>query len=121
MWRFGIPALVALTILPLLVCIGAALVLPEVVPLHMDFSGEINRWGNKGEFLFIMGGVSLFCNVLCSLCYVFAPTLKRYNLLNSPKDSITIARWILLGTMVFCDVLIIGIIIWFTNIALAAV
>ena len=121
MWRFGLPALVVLTILPLLVCAGAALVMPDIVPMHIGLNGEVNSWGTKEEFLLLLGGVSLFCNILCSLCYVFAPTLKRYNLLNSPKDSITIARWILLGTMVFLDVLIIGVIIWFTNIALAAV
>ena len=121
MWRFGVPVLIVLTILPLAACGISAAILPETVPLHMGFGGTVNRWGSKWELLAVMGGVSLLVGILCTLCYVFAPQLKSMGLLNAPKNNdIGIARWILIGSMVFCDVLIIGIIIWFSAIALGA-
>ena len=121
MWRFGVAALIILTLLPLGVCAVSAVILPETVPLHMGFDGTVNRWGSKWELLLIMGGVSLVVGVLCTLSYVFAPQLKSMGLLSVPKNNdVGIARWILIGSMVFCDALIIGILIWFTSIALGA-
>ena len=76
----------------------------------------------RGEFLAIMGGTTMFVGVLCTLCYAFAPQLKRMNLLSAPKNNdVGIARWILIGSMMFCDAIIIGIVVWFTSIALSAV
>lgn len=122
MWRFGVPVLIVLTLLPLATCAVSAAILPDAVPLHMGLDGTIDRWGSKWELLLIMGGVSLFTGVLCTLCYVFAPQLKIMGLLSAPKNNdIGIARWILIGAMVFCDAIIIGIIVWFTFIALGAV
>ncbi len=122
MWRFGVPVLIILTLLPLGVCAVCAAILPETVPLHMGIDGTIDRWGPKWEFLAIMGGTTMFVGVLCTLCYAFAPQLKRMNLLSAPKNNdVGIARWILIGSMVFCDATIIGIVIWFTSIALSTV
>lgn len=47
MWRFGIPVLIILTLLPLAACAVSALLLPETVPLHINIQGEIDRWGSK--------------------------------------------------------------------------
>lgn len=121
MWRFGVPVLIVLTILPLVACAIAGAILPDTVPLHIGFDGTVNRWGSKWELIIVMGGVSLFMGVLLILCYVFAPQLKSMGLLNAPKNNdVSIARWIAIGTAAFCDIVIIGIIIWFTSIALGA-
>lgn len=121
MWRFGVPILIVLTVLPLAACAISAAILPETVPLHMGFDGTVDRWGPKWEFLAIVGGTTMFVGILCTLCYVFAPQLKSMGLLSAPKNNdIGIARWILIGTMVFCDILIVGIIVWLTSIALGA-
>ena len=76
MWRFGIPVLIILTLLPLAACAVSALLLPETVPLHINIQGEIDRWGSKWELLVIMSVTSVVCNALCTFCYVFAPKLK---------------------------------------------
>lgn len=122
MWRFGIPVLVVLTILPLAVCAVSAFILPDTVPLHLNISGEIDRWGSKWELLALMAVISIVCNALFMLCYVFAPRLKSMGLLNAPKNNdVGIARWILIGTAAFLDVVWIAIIVWFSAIALGAV
>lgn len=121
MWRFGIPLLIVLTILPIAACAVSAFILPETVPLHMGIDGVINRWGSKWELLIILGGASILCNGAITACYLFAPQLKSMGLLSAPKNNdVGIARWILIGTAAFCDVLFIGIIIWFASIALGA-
>ena len=66
MWRFGVPVLIILTLLPLGVCVVCAAILPETVPLHMGIDGTIDRWGSKWEFLAIMGGTTMFVGVLCT-------------------------------------------------------
>lgn len=121
MWRFGVPVLIVLTILPLVACGIAGAILPDTVPLHIGFDGTVNRWGSKWELLLVVGGVSLFMGIVLILCYVFAPQLKSMGLLSAPKNNdVGIARWIAIGTAVFCDIVIIGIIIWFSAIALGA-
>lgn len=120
MWRFGIPVLVVLTILPIAACAIAAAVLPETVPLKIGFDSAINRWGSKWELLIILGVTSILCNGTIMACYIFAPQLKSMGLLNSPRNNVGIARWILIGAAAFCDALIIGIIVWFIPIALNA-
>ena len=121
MWRFGIPVLIILTLLPLAACAVSALLLPETVPLHINIQGEIDRWGSKWELLVIMSVTSVVCNALCTFCYVFAPKLKSRGLLNAPDGNVGLARQILIGAVVFCDVISIGIIFMFTAIALGAV
>lgn len=121
MWRFGIPALVVLAILPVAACSIAAFILPETVPLHIGIDGTVDRWGSKWELLIVLIVASVFCNALCAVCYVFAPQLRSMGLLSAPKDNdVGIARWMLLGMAVFVDVVFIGITIWFGLIAVGS-
>ena len=122
MWRFGVPVLIFLTLLPIGVCAVSAAILPETVPLHMGFDGTIDRWGPKWELLLFMSGASLLTGAVLIPCYVFAPQLRSMGLLSGPKNSdVGIARWIIIGGAVFCDIVYIGIVVWFTSIALSAV
>lgn len=121
MWRFGIPVLIILTLLPLAACAVFAFILPDTVPLHIGFDGTVNRWGSKWELLAVMGIASLVCNGVFTLCYVYAPQLKSMGLLNGPKNNdVGIARWILIGSAVFVDAVIIGCTAWAASIALGA-
>lgn len=45
--------LLVLSIIPLLITMVALPVLPDLVPMHYDINGSVNRWGSKYENLFI--------------------------------------------------------------------
>ncbi len=118
--RWAIALLVLLTAVPLVVYGIAMLFLPETVPLHFGFDGTPNRWGSKYELL-VVGAILSGVNVICALCYVFAPALKRMGLLNAPKNNdVGIARVILLISAGIIDVVSVAIIMQVYLVAQAA-
>ena len=82
-YRAGLIALVVCIIVPLVTTACVVPTLPETVPLHFDFEGNVNRWGSRWE-LFAVGGIMAAVNLLVLVCYVKAEALKRYGLLSAP-------------------------------------
>lgn len=118
--RWAIALLVLLTAVPLVAYGIATMFLPETVPLHFGLDGTPNRWGSKFELL-VIGAILSGVNVICALCYVFAPALKRMGLLNAPKNNdVGIARVILLISAGIIDVVSVAIIMQVYLVAQAA-
>ena len=98
LYRAGFFVLVICTIIPLVATACVVVTLPDIVPLHFDLEGNINRWGSRWE-LFVVGGIMAAVNLVDLVCYAKAETLKRYNLLNAPgSNEIRNARIILVVT-----------------------
>lgn len=91
------------TPLPLIITAFALSFLPEIVPLHWGIDGTVDRWGSPAEF-FVTAGIITFANVLCALCTTFTEQLWSMGLVNGVKSPAS-ARKVLLGVIVFCDVL----------------
>ena len=64
----------ALMFLPLIITLVVLPFLPEQIPAHYNFAGEIDRWGSKYETLLfpaitiLMGFFMLFFPQFCFIC-----------------------------------------------------
>lgn len=77
-----------LTFLPLIITSVLFSSLPEKIPMHYNFSGELNRWGSKYE-AFIMP------IIIIVLSLVFALAKSAKNKFSSEKSYITIISGVL--------------------------
>lgn len=119
-YRIGIIVLVICAIIPIVLCVAAVAMLPDVVPMHFDFSGSVNRWGSKYE-LFLVGGIMAAVNVMMLVFYVKAEALKRFGLLNAPgPDEVRNGRIILVAAGVIVDIIFVVVIIAIAGTAFSA-
>ena len=113
MQRLAYLLLIVLSIVPVVVTAIVFAVAPETMPMHINFSGEITRYGSKMELL-LVGGMWLFANALCALCYVFAEKLEAFGMLNAPgtgAGKIKTARILLLACIAFCDTVFVAVLV----------
>lgn len=86
--------------------VGAALAvafwLPDTIPLHFDFAGNITSWG-PAVHEFALGGILAGANVLCALISTFAEPLFSAGVVNgvrSPRG----ARVVMLAAIIMVNV-----------------
>lgn len=101
LYRAGIVVIAACIVVPIVSALAFALAMPDTVPLHFDFEGNVNRWGSRWELL-VIGLIMALVNAMMLACYIGAERLKALNLLNAPgRDDVRTGRIILAIAAVF--------------------
>lgn len=93
-----------------LTALAVAFVFPEVVPMHTNLAGVIDSWAPKMQ-VFVPATVMTAANLVCALFMSYAEKMMAMGLVHG-VSSPRAARLILLITIVFLDVLWVGILVW---------
>lgn len=86
----------------ILAVIAYAFLLPDVIPTHWSFSGEITEWSPKSD-IFLIAGILTFANLLCAFFTHNTEAHIQSGIVHGVRNP-TVARIILFGTIVFVDV-----------------
>ena len=89
------------------VALAVTLWLPDIVPSHFDFAGNVTSWAPASSN-YLFGGILTGVNLLCALCSTFAEPLANAGLVHGVRSTQG-ARWVLLGAIALVDVVCVAI------------
>ena len=104
-------SLIAISLFPILATVIAVMfLLPDVVPIHIDFQGNV-RYGSKFEAL-IVGGVLTVACLICSAGYL---NIEKLHALGLAHGTVKGSRIVLLLVTIFCSLITLLILIFFLS------
>ena len=78
-----------LMLVPMLLGLCLWSFLPEKIPTHWNFAGEIDGWSSKAFAVFGIGGILLACHLICVIAMAMDPKHK-----NIRGKALTFVYWL---------------------------